>query len=278
MDDDFDPVDASQITVDPAITPEIFAEWRSPRFGRTNPERMNNPFWEWMIRTRLDGYQANQKLNGPDPFEAGPIWCFRRFGQSSTILPDGRQILVGGEHEDSYDPDFCIYNDVLIKHPNGQIEIFGYPKECFPPTDFHSATLVDGKILLIGALAYHTERKPGLTPVLTLDPATMKIATRENSGTNPGWIFKHEARLSDDGSYIVITGGQIAREPNTFVNNIDEWKLNLATISWQRLTAHKWPRWSVYRSDNKRNSLWQVTSALRYRDLKGLHEFFCTTC
>jgi len=25
-------------------------------------------------------------------------------------LPDGRLVSVGGEHEDYYDPDFCIYN------------------------------------------------------------------------------------------------------------------------------------------------------------------------
>lgn len=274
MEDEFEPVDASQIIVDPAITPDAFAAWRSPRFGRTNPQRMNNPFWDWMVRTRLDGFQANEKLNGPDSFEAGPVWCFRRFGQSRTKLADGREILVGGEHEDSYDPDFCIYNDVTVKHPNGQIDIFGYPKEQFPPTDFHSATLVDGRIILIGALGYHTERKPGVTQVLTLDPATMKISSLECSGANPGWIFEHEAQLSDDRSSIVVSGGQIAREPNALIDNIDEWKLDLATRSWQRLTARKWPRFSVYRSDQKRNSLWEVTSALRYRDSKGLREFF----
>src|SRR5688572_5161946 len=274
MDDDFEPVDASTITVDAAITSEIFAKWRSPRFGCTNRERMNNPFWEWMVGTRLDGFQANEKLNGPGSFEAGPVWCFRRFGQSSTKLPDGREILVGGEHEDSYDPDFYIYNDVVVKQPNGQIEIFGYPKEEFPPTDFHTATLVDGTIILIGALGYHTERKPGVTQVLTLDPATMKIASLASSGANPGWIFEHEAQLADNGRSIVVKGGKIAREPNTFVDNIDEWKLHLPNMTWHRVTARKWPRWAVYRSDRKRNSLWEITSALQYRVSKGLQEFF----
>jgi hypothetical protein len=34
----------------PAITPEIIAEWRAPRCGTTNPQRMNNPLWEWLVR------------------------------------------------------------------------------------------------------------------------------------------------------------------------------------------------------------------------------------
>jgi hypothetical protein len=273
MEDEFEPVDASQIAIPPSITPKIFADWRSPRFGRTNPERMNNPFWEWMVRTRLDGFQANDKLHGPDSFEAGPVWCFRRFGQSTTKLPDGREILIGGEHEDHYDPDFFIYNDVVVKHPDGQIDIFGYPKEEFPPTDFHSATLVGERIILIGALAYHTERKPGVTPILTLDLAAKKIAAHKSTGANPGWIFEHQARLSEDGASIHVSGGQIAREPNNFVDNLDEWKLDLVTLTWQRLTAHKWPRFSVYSSDRKPNSLWKVTSALSYRDSKALQDF-----
>ena len=235
--DDFEPVDASAITLDPAITPEIFTQWRSPRFGASNPERMNNPFWEWMVRTRLDGFQANEKLGSADSMQAGPIWCFRRFGQSSTKLADGREILIGGEHEDFYDPDFYIYNDVVVKYPNGHVDIFGYPNEEFPPTDFHTATPAGERIILIGALAHPAERKCGVTQILTLDLATMKIAMRASRGANPGWIFEHEAQLSDDGGFIVVKGGQIAREPNTFVDNIDEWKLDLATMGWQRLTA-----------------------------------------
>src|SRR5687768_8520606 len=106
-----------EVVVDPEVTREVFLEWRSPRFGRSNPERMNNPFWEWMVRTRLNAYWANQKLEGPDSTKAGPVWCFERYGQSSTKLPDGCEALIGGEHEDFYDPDFYIYNDVVVWHP-----------------------------------------------------------------------------------------------------------------------------------------------------------------
>ena len=81
---------------------------------------MNNPVWEWLVRCRVSAYWANEEFNGPSSFEAGPCWCFRRFGQSKTELPDGRVVLIGGEHEDSYDPDFYIYNDVVVRGPGAK--------------------------------------------------------------------------------------------------------------------------------------------------------------
>ena len=93
-----------------------------------------------------------------------PVWCAQRFGQSITFLEDGRVVQVGGEHEDSYDPDFCIYNDVFV-HEGEAIRIHGYPEDVFPPTDFHTATLLGREIVLIGSLGYVGTRKLGVTPV-----------------------------------------------------------------------------------------------------------------
>jgi len=106
--------DAQDEPLDSAVTPELFREWRSPRFGRSNPERLNNPVWEWLVRSKLNAYSANQKFGGLDPMNAGPCWCFDRFGQSSTPVTDGRIVLIAGEHEEYYDPDFYIYNDVVV--------------------------------------------------------------------------------------------------------------------------------------------------------------------
>ena len=112
--------ETTAVPIDPTVTSELFREWRSPRFGQSNPQRMNNPVWEWLIKSRISAYAANERLNGPDAMKAGPCWCFDRFGQSSTKLPDGRTVLIAGEHEDYYDPDFYIYNDVVILHPDRQ--------------------------------------------------------------------------------------------------------------------------------------------------------------
>ena len=129
---------------------------------------MQVPFWVAMVRSGLTGYQAANRF-GADTFDrARPIWCANRIGQSLTLLQDGRVVQVAGEHEDGYDPDFCIYNDVIVHHPDGRLEIIGYPESLFPPTDFHTATLVGDRIIVIGSLGYQGSRVYGTTPVFAL--------------------------------------------------------------------------------------------------------------
>src|SRR5579864_1183506 len=89
------------------------------------------------LKSGYGPYRARDFFSIPLNREEGPIWTFDRMGRTCNELPDGRVVCIGGEHEDSYDPDFCIYNDVVVFSPTDQIEIFGYLKEVFPPTDFH---------------------------------------------------------------------------------------------------------------------------------------------
>lgn len=253
---------------DPDFDPALFLVWRSPRFGGANPEPMANPVWDWLIRTGLNAYQANERLGGPDSFDAGPCWSFDRFGRSSTLLADGRLVLIGGEHEDSYDSDFCIYNDVVVRHPDGRLEVFGYPKEVFPPTDFHSATLVGERVMLIGSLGYAESRRPGATQVLELDIATMAIRKVATHGVSPGWIHGHSAELAADGCSITVRSGRLdqGESHRSLVENIDDWRLHLFDGRWERLTERRWSRWEVRRTDNQRNHLWNYQTALWDRD------------
>lgn len=80
-----------------------------------------------------------------------------------TPLPDGRLILIGGEHEDFDDPDFCIYTDVTVldgfwRGEERGVQLHIYPRDFFPPTCFHTATLLGGRILLFGSLCYQGAR------------------------------------------------------------------------------------------------------------------------
>jgi hypothetical protein len=265
-------VSADAVPIDPAITTELFQKWRSPRFGTSNPERLNNPVWEWLVKSRINAYLATERLNGPSAMEAGPGWCFDRFGQSSNQLPDGRVVFIAGEHEDSYDPDFYIYNDVVIQHPSGQIEIFGYPREVFPPTDFHSATLVSNRIVLIGNLGYPENRRPGTTPVKILDLESLAVSAVKTSGTSPGWIHAHKATLAVDGHSILIQRGKLDRggEDRSLVENIDDWQLNLNDWSWERLTERRWPRWEVRRNDGEMNHLFDYQQAIWAKQMPEL--------
>ena len=242
-----------------------FLEWRSPRRGTEHPHVMTNDVWKWLIETelpddwtntRLNAYQANDAFDGPSSMKAGPCWCFSRFGQTKTVLPDGRIVYVAGEHEDFYDPDFYIYNDVVVVDSSGDVQIFGYPVDVFPPTDFHSATPVDDAIILIGNLGYTKDRRYGQTQVLRLELDTWRISAIETFGDAPGWINKHQAELSPDHSEIRITGGKIDRGNETsLIENIDDWVLNIQSRHWQRLTRRQWTRFVLYRKDKKWNHL-----------------------
>src|SRR4029078_11149922 len=92
--------------------------------------------------------------------------------------------------------------------PDGAFDIYGYPREDFPPTDFHSATLVGTHLWLIGNLGYREERRYGDTQVLRLDVATLAIASVDTTGERRGWISRHKASLAADGT-IRIAGGRI---------------------------------------------------------------------
>ena len=184
----------------PEISREEFLAWRSPRTEPGGPVRLDNRLWQWLVRTGHNGYVANETFKGPSSFDAGPMWCFDRFGKSETPLPDGRVVHVGGEHEDYYDPDFFIYNDVVIVHPDRRIEIHGYGREVFPPTDFHSATLVGNGIFIVGCLGYEEQRVLGFTPVFRLDLETLDIAPVATHGEPPGWIHRHSAGLAAEGA------------------------------------------------------------------------------
>lgn len=252
----------------PEISQKEFLAWRSPRHGKTNPTDLSNPLWTWLVRSRLDAYNANKRFSGPSPFDAGPMWCFHRFGTSRTALPDGRIVHVAGEHEDYYDPDFQIYNDVIVEHPDGRVTVFGYPRKEFPPTDFHSATLVGERLVMIGNLGYTDDRQPGVTPVLELDLPTFHIRRVRTKGEGPGWISRHTASYEPGTGLIVVRGGEIytgADDPMRA--NTDDWALDVSTRRWTRRTLREWPQLWFIRTDHRRNHLWHVRQLAWYRSV-----------
>ncbi len=217
------------------VSAEEFRAFRSRRFGRRNPEAMNNPFWEGMIRAGVNAYRAAVRVEGERRLGArhGPIWCAERFGQSLTLLGDGRIVQVGGEHEDGYDPDFCIYNDVFVHAPGG-VTIYGYPEAVFPPTDFHTATLIGGHVYLIGSLGYQGTRRFGETPVYRLDARTFRMERLVTTGDGPGWIYKHRGVLLGPHE-IQVTGGKVATDVGgveVHSDNRSTFILNAETLAW----------------------------------------------
>lgn len=219
------------------ISQHTFDRQKHPRFGTANPERMHMPFWELMVRNGETAWWARTEFNASISSTPDPIWCFSRFGMSRTELADGRVIHVGGEHEDWYDPDFYIYNDVIVVERDGSIAIYGYPEHVFPPTDFHSATPVGDDLWIVGSLGHLHDRIPRTTPVFRLDCATMRIARVAAHGEPPGWISRHAAMFDADANVLRISGGQIfawVEGEQVYRENEDRFSLDLGTLTWSR--------------------------------------------
>jgi ankyrin repeat protein len=198
------------------------------RFGTSNPEKMEIDFWKAMV---VSGRRAGLTRYLFNDADKSPVWCFDRLGMSITALPDGRIIEIAGEHENDYDPDFCIYNDVVEHHPGGNFTIYGYPEEIFPPTDFHTATLAGDYIYIIGNLGCGKHRRYGETPVFRLNVITFEIETVETHGDQPGWIFDHAARLVDKDA-IRISGGKLCTlegGKEQYVDNETDYLLDVNT-------------------------------------------------
>jgi ankyrin repeat protein len=205
-------------------------------FGNRNPDQMRVPFWEAMIRAGVGAYTVRSRFEGSDHDLSEPFWRAQRFGQSLTQLPDGRAIQIAGEHEDSYDPDFCIYNDVFVHAPDGSIAIYGYPEDVFPPTDFHTATLIGDHIFIIGSLGYAGTRRYGETPVYRFDIHSFRIEQVTTRGVPPGWIYGHRAAALGTQA-IRVWGGKVVTESGDnekHEDNAGVFVLDLKNLEWRR--------------------------------------------
>jgi hypothetical protein len=213
------------------MTQHNFTDGAGEVRGNNNPEERTRPFYLEMLRTGEWSSQMQSRIQKlPDV-----IWTAHRFGQSTTRLEDGRWVQIGGEHEDGYMREFVIFNDVVVHMPGGSTRVFFYPTSTFPPTDFHTATLVGDSIWIIGGLGYLGERQAGKTAVHRLDLNDFSIHKIETSGQLPGWVNRHQATLTKDG--VCISGGKT--EPG-YKDNTATFLLNLDTLVWeeQSKTSH----------------------------------------
>ncbi len=93
-------------------------------------------------------------------------------------LPDGRKLMIGGgvaDYGDEY-ADPWVYNDVVVTHPDGAIEILTYPKEIFPHLYWPVDAVLAEHVYIFGILdrKRHPDR-PRRPAVLRLDTQTFEI-------------------------------------------------------------------------------------------------------
>ena len=182
-----------------------------------------------MIVSGVCAYTPRKRYN--DKNCPHPIWCYERYGRTITELNDGRVVEIGGEHEDYYDEDFMIYNDVVVYNRDKSIDIYSYPKEVFPPTDSHTATLVGNCIYIIGSLGYVEDRRDK-TPVYILNINDFSIKKVETTD-DIGWIANHNSQLVEN--TIVVTKGEIWQiEKENYIENSQTSVLDLENLVWKR--------------------------------------------
>lgn len=259
---------------DPEVSKEEYLAGKYRRFGTSNPEKADVKFWVEMIRSGASAWHARTMFKDESSSNDDPFWCYKRYGKSTTVLDNGTIIEIAGEHEDHYDPDFCIYNDVIVFGPDGDINIYIYPEEVFPPIDFHTATLVGDNIIIIGSLGYPEKRILGKTQSYSLNTRSFEMNKLEITGDSPGWIHGHKSTLSPDKKFINLCGGKIEIDVNSpLVKNIDHWRLNLEKFEWERVTQLNWRRWEIFRSDKKTNHLWKMRQAVWSRNACWKNEY-----
>jgi len=241
-----------------SVNKEDYLKWRSVRFGKDNPEIVTSNYHRWLIESREPAFLIKRHF-GDNIFKANPdpIWCFDRFGQSETTDSAGNTYLIGGEHEDYGCNDFCIYNDVVRIGADSSVTLFLYPENVFPPTDFHSATLIGSEIFIIGTIGYVQTRKDGTTNVFRLSLHDMSISKYETTGENPGWIFCHIAKYDKESNEIIVYDGERCHpEENIILNNFDVYGLNVKDGKWRLIQKTRVETWHFkLKSDSQSFSL-----------------------
>ena len=88
----------------------------------------------------------------------------QRFGQSLTLLPDGRivQSAASTRTTTRRTSASTTTSSCTAGRLDGDLRL---PRSVFPPTDFHTATLVGDDIYMVGSLGYLGTRRYGETPV-----------------------------------------------------------------------------------------------------------------
>lgn len=216
------------------------------RYGTANPEKIVSTLMTNLTSSECAGLSADARsqvdASGQDasvPYNhstyrethPGPRWSWERYGRTITMLPDGRIVHIGGTHEMFCDPDFCIYNDVFVQDPDGGCKVYLYPKDDFPPTDQHTATLFGDDIILIGSCGYNDLREIGATQVMKLDTRKFRITRLVTKGDGPGWISGHLAEKLDENRVLVV-GGEVLT-PEGFRPNRKLYELDIARLTWR---------------------------------------------
>jgi hypothetical protein len=111
---------------------------------------------------------------------ADVVWTAVREDALKLTLADGRMLLIGGQitaYGDDY-ADPWSYNDIVVTHPDGAIEVLTYPLDAFPHLSWLAATgVVHEHVYIFGLIdGERYTGRPREIAILRLDTSTYEIA------------------------------------------------------------------------------------------------------
>ncbi|WP_377154149.1 ankyrin repeat domain-containing protein [Roseateles sp. UC29_93] len=212
-----------------------FERDRTRRFGECNAQPMQVPLWLAMVRSGLTGYQAANQFGAEACDRARPVWCADRMG-SVAHAPAGRPSGPDRWRTRGWIRSRLLHLQRCLR-PSSRWSTadLRVPESLFPPTDFHTATLVGDRIIVIGSLGYPSARAHGATQVFSLNIRDWHMERLTIAGEGPGWIHKHRAALSSDRD-IVVTGGQVVTkvgDEESATLNTRPFTLDLDALRWR---------------------------------------------
>jgi len=199
---------------------------------------------EWTSLVTSQGQEDEETLTSGNV--ARWIPPHRRVGYSSTLVGNCLYV-IGGEY--CSENHRSIYNDVHVYNRSTEqwepLELNG--GEFFPPTSFHSATLVNNQIYVLGNSCFRDDRphhlvnhhqcearyqgsiSPGQSTmqVFVLDLDKKQWMKPKSFGKVPPWIFRHQCIIVDNYKLFVFQGQVISVASLSSSPN-----LSSATASW----------------------------------------------
>jgi hypothetical protein len=116
---------------------------------------------------------------------------------------------------------------------DGSIAVYGYPEAVFPPTDFHTATLLGEYIYVIGSAGYQHTRQVGVTLVYRLHIHSLRMERLDTRGEGPGAIYKHRASVVSPHE-IRVWGGKTMTKDGGDEDTPAAFVLDVETLVWRR--------------------------------------------
>jgi hypothetical protein len=134
------------------------------------------------------------------------VWTAVREEALRVALPDGRRLLIGGEVLDFGDEyaDPWHYNDVIVTHADGAIEILTYPLEVFPHASDLVGVVKGADVFVFGTFHWKRHLDRSRRPVvLRLDSSSYRIESL-SAAAPPVWLNLYEGCEVRDANRVVL--------------------------------------------------------------------------